>query len=254
MTDRPILFSSAMIRSLLAGTKTQTRRLVDFPGVENVMDFVKVATDNEGRPVYEMKDAAGQFLTRPAGKGLVDYHFSPRIGVGDRLWVRESGIRTKLAGREELPGLFRHDVPDTPARGFYWVESTRTTGAAYSVEGCSRKAALAGGSKACPSIHMPRWASRLTLIVTDVRIERLQDISEADAIAEGVEVASTDPAWPGYRDYGNDAVMNPTAKGSYRTLWDHINGDGSWTANPWIVAYSFRVIKQNIDQIEREAA
>ncbi len=235
MTDRPILFSAPMVRALLDGRKTQTRRLINFPGAEKVMDFVKVATDDEGRPVYEMKDAAGQFLTRPAGKGLVDYHFSPRIGIGDRLWVRET-----------WQGLSVGDYLPT--------KSSQCEVRYAATDPCADLDAEARGYPWRPSIFMPRWASRLTLIVTDVRVERLQDISEKDARAEGVDVASADPKWPGYRDYGNDAVMNPAAKGSYRTLWDSINGAGAWAVNPWVAAYTFLVIKQNIDQIEKVAA
>ncbi|OOG75587.1 hypothetical protein B0E45_01265 [Sinorhizobium sp. A49] len=234
MTDRPILFSTPMVHALLAGTKKQTRRLVKFAGIDNVMDFVKVATDKDGQPVYEMKDAAGNFVSRPAGKGLVNYHFSPRIGAGDRLWVRET-----------WQGLSFGDYLPT--------KSSQCEVRYAATDPCADLDAEARGYPWRPSIFMPRWASRLTLIVTDVRVERLQDISEADAIAEGVEIASIDPAWPGYRDYGNDKVMNPAAKGNYRTLWDHINGAGAWTANPWVVAYTFRVIRQNIDQIKEAA-
>lgn len=94
-------------------------------------------------------------------------------------------------------------------------------------------------AKFWPSIHMPREFSRMTLIVTDVRIERLHDISEADSIAEGLARVDLDG-------------MDP--RGWYRDLWDSINGAGGWQSNPWVTAYTFRVIKQNIDQIDREAA
>ncbi len=229
MADRPILFSGPMIKALLAGRKTQTRRLIGFPGIEKVLDFVKVATDNEGRPVYEMKDAAGQFVARPAGKGLVDYHFSPRIGVGDRLWVREtwshSGdhVFSISEARRALTGwaIYQADENNDYPHAKYW-----------------------------PSIHMPKEFSRMTLIVTDVRVERLQDISEADAIAEGAKQYSSSTKL--------SRPFNPDWKGIYREgyaeLWNEINGAGSWEANPWVAAYTFRVIKQNIDQIDREAA
>ncbi len=89
------------------------------------------------------------------------------------------------------------------------------------------------------SMFMPRWASRLTLIVEDVRVERLQDISETDALAEGVQRDSD-----GWRDYQMPQTQCcATAKASYQTLWDEINGDGAWAANPWVAAYTFRVIK-----------
>jgi hypothetical protein len=97
---------------------------------------------------------------------------------------------------------------------------------------------------------MPRWASRLALTVTEVRVERLQDISEADAIAEGC------------RQYASSTKLsrpfNPDWKGIYREgyaeLWNAINGAGSWESNPWIVAYTFTVQNSNIDQWAKVAA
>lgn len=235
MTDRPILFSTPMVRALLAGTKTQTRRLVNFAGIENVMEFVKVATDKEGRAVYEMKDAAGSFVSRPTVKGLVDYQYSPRIGAGDRLWVRET-----------WQGLSFGDYLPT--------KSSQCEVRYAATDPCADLDAEARGYPWRPSIFMPRWASRLTLIVTDVRVERLQDISEADAIAEGAEL-SRHPAMDGGVMVTTDVPGVTASPGVwYRWLWDEINGKGAWKANPWVAAYAFRVIKQNIDQIEREAA
>ena len=94
---------------------------------------------------------------------------------------------------------------------------------------------------------MPRWASRLTLTVTDVRVERLQDISEADAIAEGCAPLShpmgrADLLW---HEIGPDQWQAPSRW--YRTLWDSINGAGAWADNPWVVAVSFDVREGNID-------
>src|SRR5690606_34593004 len=114
------------------------------------------------------------------------------------------------------------------------------------------------------SIFMPRWASRLTLTVTDVRVERLQDCSEEDAIAEGVETDLWDMA-PVARDYSRPdghfvgwdiGILPPNTsvdadrvgRESYRTLWDSINGAGAWEANPWVVAVTFTVEQRNIDR------
>lgn len=239
MTDLPILFSAPMIRALLAGSKTQTRRLVTFPGIEKVIDFVKVATDEKGRAVYEMKDASGQFVTRPAGKGFVDYHYSPRIAVGDRLWVRE-------AWRSQ-----EHFDDQSPA------EICAEFEAEYGAASCP---ALYEADKKCDghsvdlwqqsppgrlraSMHMPRCASRLTLIVTNVRIERLQAISEEDAIAEGCAgCLGPNPDFPDEWD--------PSPREEYRDLWNEINGAGAWNANPWVVAYTFTVIQKNIDEVQ----
>lgn len=239
MADRPILFSAPMIRALLASMKTQTRRVLAFDGVEYVMDFVKVGTDSQGRSVYEMKDEAGLSISRPSGKGLVDYHFSPRIGVSDRLWVKETHAI----------------VPRTAYRMSEGVQQTLRPGddhdAAVYAAGWERSRP----GRWRPSIHMPRWASRLTLTVADVRVQRLQSISEEDAVAEGCfkgkasgrvfETQATmhlgGPQWANARDW-------------YADLWDHINGADAWDANPWVVAYTFTVHHGNIDQIAQVAA
>ncbi|TVR07398.1 MAG: hypothetical protein EA385_12925 [Salinarimonadaceae bacterium] len=91
---------------------------------------------------------------------------------------------------------------------------------------------------------MPRWASRITLLVTDVRVQRLQEISEEDAIAEGVEPFGR----PGVAFVKlADAQTYSTPRGCFAALWNSINGTGAWEANPWVAAYSFDVIRQNVD-------
>ena len=109
------------------------------------------------------------------------------------------------------------------------------------------------GDKIVPPIHMPRWASRLTLIVTDVRVQRLQDISEEDCIAEGPPDVNNDP-----RTISGElqpmVVLSPgrmmTPRAWYHTLWDQINGPDAWDENPWVAAYTFTVHRCNIDQME----
>lgn len=102
-------------------------------------------------------------------------------------------------------------------------------------------------------MFMPRWASRITLIVTDVRVERLQNISEADAIAEGVDterccgVPSDSCGTHLGGCCGQPEAVEPVE--AYSDLWDEINGPGAWDANPWVAAYTFTVHHQNIDQI-----
>lgn len=231
MTDRPILFSAPMIRALLAGRKTQTRRIINFPGVENVIDFVQVGTDSRtGVPVFEMKDAAGQHLSRPDGKHCMTPHYSPRFAKGDQLWVRETLLRRYVnpivgdtwiyAGDEEVVNLI-HGDPRIPAM-LSW---------AHHKEGDT-----------CVSIHMPRWASRLTLTVTDVRVQRLREISEADAEAEGAERLVMD----------DEGRFYQSESGTYRCgfagVWSHINGADSWDASPWVVALTFTVERRNIDR------
>ena len=167
MRERPILFSAPMVRAILAGTKTQTRRVCKGQReLSNVHDF--------------------QIDRCPYGQ------------LGDRLWVRETWLRHSVNVPNDY--LYRADHPDDG-----------TIGPAH------------GGWK--PSIHMPRWASRITLEITDVRVERLQDISARDAWAEGITPSpDVDP----YHEY--------------RDLWESINGPGSWDANPWVWAVSFKRI------------
>jgi len=156
---------------------------------------------------------------------------------GDRLWVKESGVRSLLAGTGESLGLFRHDVPETPEIGRYWVERIRAPGASYNVAGYTRASALLShGAKVCPSIHMPRWASRILLEVTDVSVQRLHDISEKDALAEGVERN------PRHGGVATD-WLPLTAREGYRELWESINGPGSWDRNEWVWCMSFTRIK-----------
>jgi hypothetical protein len=216
MADRPILFSAPMVRALLEGRKTQTRRVAKF-----------ISTKGE---FFDMRNAHGG--TFGLGLGAVRTYgpdYAP-FAPGDHLWVKETWRASKVA--DELkpsqlagPGLSR-----------IWYEADR--------DNCDQH------GKVRVSIHMPRWASRLTLLVTDVRVERLQDISEADAIAEGIE-----PIWPEggrgpnhYSAHVEGAWLNaPTAAGAYQSLWGWINGEGAWEANPWVVAVSFTVELRNID-------
>lgn len=227
MTDRPILFSGPMVRALLAGTKTQTRRL--FKGIEETTD--------------------GKFHLFNSGGGLLGVtlaevsKYGPDylpIQIDDRLYVREHW-RTTYGLDWTVEGL------DRPLKPREFVASE--TPVEYLADG-EREL----GGKDRRAMHMPRWASRLTLIVTDVRVERLQDISEADAIAEGAEL-SRHPAMDGGVMVLTDVPGVTVSPGVwYRWLWDEINGKGAWKAKPWVAAYTFRVIKQNIDRIDREAA
>ncbi len=243
MADRPILFSAPMIQALLAGRKTQTRRVIAFPGVEKVIDFVRVAVDEIGRPVYEMKGRDGSHLTRPAGKGLVEYQFWPNFAVGDRLWVREAWSHTGQ-------GVFEIAQARLVGRG----------GVIYAAD----KNPRAPHAQFWPSIHMPREFSRLTLIVTDMRVERLQDISWADALAEGVEMESADPPFyyvPGIHPHsltavGVEELGGRHAERSFAKLWDLINAKRGfgWAANPWVCAVTFTVHRCNIDSMEAAGA
>lgn len=221
MTDRPILFSGSMVHALLAGTKTQTRR--NFPQPfqsgyfqgEVFLDVLK-ATSRAPKAFRFSADAVG-------GGAVLSEVFEPKINTGDRLWVRESW---------KPHSTFDHLPPrEMPESNVFYLADEK-----YSPS----------GSRGRPGIHMPRWASRITLTVTDVRVERLQDIAEADAMAEG---------WP-HADTGGVGVRLRDAYpiGWYGNLWNDINGAGAWEKNPWIVAYTFTVHHCNIDAMSKEAA
>jgi len=232
MSDRPILFSAPMVQALLAGRKTQTRRICSLPEPsDSIIDMVKVATDRAtGAPVYEMKDAAGRHVTIRSSKHLVTPQYMPRYAIGDRLWVREAW----------MPHSFYAFLPprEMPRSEVFYKADNK-----YAPSNCPWR----------PGIHMPRWASRLTLIVEDVKVERLQDISEADAIAEGIE-RSPHGCGTQWIDYpaGKSAAGWLDPRHSFRSLWNSINGPDAWTANPWVCALSFRVIHQNIDGASNE--
>ncbi|SEQ71642.1 hypothetical protein SAMN05216548_10739 [Faunimonas pinastri] len=208
MADRQILFSAPMIRALLDGRKTQTRRVVGKRG-------------GRSRPNIFDGTWADSYVLDP---GNVSWREdSTPWKAGDRLQVREAcaidGNRVFYRARHE----------EASARGPRVDVRWR------------------------PSIHMPRWASRLTLIVTDVRVQRLQDISETDAIAEGLQPHEAPNGHVTYEVPG--AVLGQTPERGFQALWSLINGDDAWAENPWVAAISFDVVKANIDSLpaEREA-
>ncbi|MFM0243849.1 hypothetical protein [Paraburkholderia sediminicola] len=249
MKERPILFNGAMVRALLDGSKTQTRRVVKLPHNNPLGQWepTTIGGENGGRTLAgaTLPLQGGIWHTR-TGDSLICPHGQP----GDRLWVRESGVINKLLGTVKKPGLFRHDVPTTPEIGHYWVEETRAPGASYNVGGCSRSSALLSyGAKVCPSIHMPRWACRLELEITTVRVERLQDISAADARAEGIEFQEHRIAGDvcrSWKAYGSANGWYPEGVDSapifsYRSLWDGLNAERGygWDINPWVWVVQF---------------
>lgn len=183
MKERPILFNGAMVRAILAGTKTQTRR-VAHP-LCTTTGWSHGITDN--------------------GSDL--YFKSPYGQPGDRLWVREAFAKTRVA---QMPGL----------------------GEIYVYRDGDNRTDYGGPWK--PSIHMPRTACRILLDVVSVRVERLNDISEADAEAEGCSGGhSAIPSYP----------YNATPCEHYKWLWESINGDGSWDANPWVWVVEFKRVE-----------
>lgn len=228
MVDRPILFSAAMVQALLAGTKTQTRRVIPQPEMTAHGWHIPWQV---GGGVVTVDHSTGAQIAAELLDGV-------RIQPGDRLWVREAW-RAPINFDRVPP----RDIPST---------------AVVVYEAGGDGLALSGRLRA--SIHMPRWASRLTLIVNDVRVQRLQEISRDDAMAEGIvqtwgDFMGDPPEWAvasinRHGDAsGSHIYDNRTSAENYRELWNHINGTDAWAANPWVVAYSFEVHQQNIDAL-----
>jgi hypothetical protein len=199
--ERPILFSGPMVRAILDGRKTQTRRVI------------------KNQEWYNLK---GEY-----GDRLRSVDRCPYGTAGERLWVRETWTPDHAPFYPHFLVAYRADA------GFDYERNER--GETYSPE---QKAWFPYRWR--PSIHMPRWASRITLEITGVRVERLKSISEADAMAEGIHK---------YHDlelYGCDPKGTPgpmvggSASEAFFHLWEKINGDGSVNANPWVWVIEFR--------------
>lgn len=239
MTDRPMLFSAPMVRAQLADTKTQTRRFLDAWTDEApafVMDGRITALDENDKP----------------------YTWPRTRAVGDRLWVKETSRITSWGEDGEIWLTYAADDARsgmlTPRdEDFLERLCARVEKAGAETDAAGNYVNIPPGALVKPSIFMPRWASRLTLTVTDVRVERLQDISETDALAEGMTQATAD-AIMGPEElavYATTHIVCPEARGRilYETIWDQINGDGAWAKNPWVAAYTFTVELGNIDQL-----
>ena len=226
MTDRPILFSAPMVHALLGGRKTQTRRALNPQPYE-------FPHPDDGRRIWNASGAVGGRISI-SDRALLDLHRKPK--PGDRLYVREHW-RTTLAFEDLRPSQMTaaHTRIKYEAGGLIDLKGKKIPNFH---EGRFRQ-----------GMHMPRWASRLTLIVTDVRVERLQAISEADAVAEGCfkgKASGRVFASAAAMHLGGDEWAN--ARDWYADLWEVINGPGAWDANPWVAAYTFTVIPKNIDE------
>lgn len=239
MKECPILFSGPMVRAILDGRKTQTRRVVKLPKKWSGYDLrVGSRLLPDGR---ESEDAP--FVASPeTGDWMADIP-CPYGKPGDRLWVRETWFYDHIDFYQVGRGYSKPDAFDPDF--FYF----RADGECCQQvpECCCGEV----GSPWKPSIHMPRWASRITLEITGVRVERLNEISEDDARAEGIEKVS-DPrgdAWKSYETYPDgsehphSAVPNRFAVTSFRELWESINGAGSWDANPWVWVVEFQRVE-----------
>jgi hypothetical protein len=221
--ERPILFSGPMVQALLAGTKTQTRRAAKHPLAQAAQRILSYKGQSEFDCV--LPDETGGIILCPYGK------------PGDRLWVRETWAAHWMYN-DVPPNEAHSSQPDD--NQWFAADPDGTVGTC----GCP---SLGYRGKWRPSIFMPRWASRLLLEITAVRCERLQDISEGDAVAEGITGLTKDGQTVKY-GVGEPSAEWPwtdwqlTAKEAYSLLWGKINGPESWEANPWVWVVEFKVI------------
>lgn len=268
MTDRPIPLRAEEVRAILEGRKTQTRRVMKVQPPPDawvtVEHYHPTVIDRHGdmQPGEEIFGAHwddGEY-------GLK----SPYGAPGDHLWVREAFCAHwcepprdapksyRIVTGDELPTIKQENgdlyqpVPSDIMTVWYDAEGDKPFYMAWK-----------------PSIHMPRWASRITLRITDVRVERLQDITEDDARAEGCEARPfPGPCWQGYRDLGDGQLfhqqalgeaapdwmiepkkMPPTpwldlsARDGFRSIWMGLHGPGAWDENPWVWVISFERVK-----------
>lgn len=244
--ERPILFSAPMVQAIQAGRKTQTRRIVkptsslavgDVQKAEWVEKYANACGFTGCWSFLRENNYTGTILGRgwANNRSYIDTIRCPYGKPGDRLWVREAwgGNGYDVHGKA-YPVSYKADVPD----GFVNVRTQM-----------AREGRVTPWR---PSIHMPRWASRFTLEITDVRVERLNDISEADAEAEGVsdwwdrlvdsEVRRLRPRVLEFdMKYPIESGLI-SRKALFATLWESLHGKRSWAANPWLWVITFRRI------------
>ena len=217
MTEKPILFSAPMVRSLLSGAKTQTRRVLKPQPVAGQY----AATYGTAKVDWQVRSKFGNVISNEK------FRWAP----GDTLWCRETLTVNGYGLEYAADGELCHDLFSADAN------------AEAATELWNRRAHVDGADvhpTSVPSIYMPRWASRITLAVTGVRVERLQSISEADAMAEGIYWSEDFEGFCSGR--GPDETVdfhqtNPIR--SYEKFWDAISGN-SWDANPWVAVIEFR--------------
>ncbi|MDV3469058.1 hypothetical protein RZA67_09985 [Stenotrophomonas sp. C3(2023)] len=205
--ERPILFNGAMVRAILSGAKTQTRRLCKD---------MNAWVDQGCREVRDVDGVPHHFLL--GAQTPIEKLRCPFGQPGERLWVRENWARVPSTAYRCSTGVEQAEDPEHPGM------------AAVYAAGWERS----NPGRWRPSIHMPRWACRLVLEITDVRVERLQAISEADAITEGLTQMEIGGWLPGPCDHPEWA---------FHQLWNQVYGESAWDSNPWVWVIHFKRVE-----------
>ncbi|CAM7184004.1 Morphogenetic protein [Klebsiella pneumoniae] len=221
-----MIFNAEMVRALLDGRKTQTRRPIKWKQTR----FTEIGEREDGSkwPWSEDAEHACDF-----------WHPCPFGAVGDRIWVREA-FRVHSRATDVATLVYKASERNS------WTEQTRRVPVAV----CNKPATP---EKWTPSLHMPRWASRIMLEITGVRVERLNAISPEDAESEGLERTNftgfgDEPGLPSYPE--PDVYFDPLKKQwkeyppeAFAGLWESIYGEGSWKANPWVWVIEFKRVE-----------
>lgn len=210
MSERGMIFNGEMVRAILEGRKTQTRRVL-----ATYQDAVKFCPewDVNGKQIFIVLGEKDHTGMNPVITAIPCPFGQP----GDRVWVRET-FRVHSRATDVATLVYRASVRNS------WTEQTHRVPVAV----CNKPATP---EKWTPSIHMPRWASRITLEITDVRVERLRDLSEEDAKSEGI-IPSAGGVLPGWEYRIN-----------FRDLWMDIYGTDNWEANPWVWVIEFKRVE-----------
>ena len=251
MKERPILFRTAMVQTIIEGRKTQTRRVIKCPSTGA---FILQGTQPDGGwwPYFSVDGE-----TPDDGKGC-ERAMNFRCGqVGDKLWVKEKHYRYHVYGKP-LTSEVRY--LDNPPDKVIDISRTYPPIENQELKILDLKRRKREGWILSSSLFMPRWASRLTLEITEIRVQRLQEISEADAIAEGMDDSNLGsyptcatwmpPEWYKLPQeerwdkkwYPDDERMKKwNARNNFICVWEHINGKTHpWESNPWVWVINFK--------------
>lgn len=234
--EKGLIFNSEMVRAILDGRKTQTRRIMKVQPENSELGLRRVVESkngiDDGKYFWSQSDATGlKSRSKP---------FACPFGtVGDRIWVREA-FRVHSRATDVATLVYKASERNS------WTEQTHRVPVAV----CNKPATP---EKWTPSLHMPRWASRILLEITDVRVERLNAISPEDAESEGLERTNftgfgDEPGLPSYPE--PDVYFDPLKKQwkeyppeAFAGLWESIYGEGSWQANPWVWVIEFKRVE-----------
>ncbi len=228
MKERGMIFNGEMVRAILDGRKTQTRRSMKPQPANDI-----------ARGTFPNTEAYGWVSSMKHKFGSTTAHFCPFGQPGDRIWVRET-FQGPLFDFEQMesylddnskfekPEFCQYAADGKPAPEYYDAEDNLHCGWR-------------------PSIHMPRWASRILLEITDVHVERLNSISEEEARSEGV-ARLREGYWKNYQPGWTQHQLS--ARGSFATLWDSIYGSGEWDRNPWVWVITFKRIEGDVHETD----